>query len=100
MRTQETIAILKANADTIRGFGATSLYLYGSAARDEMQADSDVDLFLDYNRNADGTFSLIELIQLESHLKRLLQREVDLTTRDGLHPLLRAEIERSSVRVF
>jgi uncharacterized protein len=100
MRTEEAIETLKANADSIRGFGATSLYLYGSAARDDMRDDSDVDLFLDYNRNVDGTFSLIDLIQLEDHLKRLLHRDVDLTTRDGLHPLLRADIERSSIRVF
>lgn len=100
MRTEETIAILKANADAIRGFGATSLYLYGSASRDEMREDSDVDLFLDYDRNNSGTFSLIELIQLETHLKKILRRDVDLTTRDGLHPLLRADIENSSVRIF
>jgi uncharacterized protein len=100
MRAEKTIELLKADAETIRDFGATSLHLYGSAARDELRADSDVDMFLDYDRHVDGTFSLIELIRLENHLKQLLQRDVDLTTRDGLHPLLRADIERSSVQVF
>ena len=100
MNSRETVALLQENAEAIRGFGATSLYLYGSAARGELRADSDVDLFLDYNRTSDGTFSLINLIQLENHLKHLLRRDVDLSTRDGLHPLLRADIERSSVRVF
>lgn len=100
MNSRETVALLQENAEAIRGFGATSLYLYGSTARDELRDDSDVDLFLDYNRTVDGTFSLINLIQLENHLKQLLRRDVDLSTRDGLHPLLRADIERSSVRVF
>ena len=100
MNSRETVALLQENAEAIRGFGATSLYLYGSTARDELRDDSDVDLFLDYNRTSDGTFSLINLIQLENHLKQLLRRDVDLSTRDGLHPLLRADIERSSVRVF
>ena len=100
MNSRETVALLQENAEAILGFGATSLYLYGSTARDELRDDSDVDLFLDYNRTSDGTFSLINLIQLENHLKQLLRRDVDLSTRDGLHPLLRADIERSSVRVF
>ena len=100
MNSRETVALLQENAEAIRGFGATSLYLYGSTARDELRDDSDVDLFLDYNRTSEGTFSLINLIQLENHLKQLLRRDVDLSTRDGLHPLLRADIERSSVRVF
>jgi hypothetical protein len=98
MKTSETLEVLKSDAEAIRRFGATALYLYGSAARDELRPDSDVDLFVDYDR--EGSFSLIELIKLEEHLAGLLRREVDLTTRDGLHPLLRADIERSSVRVF
>lgn len=100
MNAKETIVLLQENANAIRGFGATSLYLYGSTVRDETRDDSDVDLFLDYNYDHDGSFSLINLIQLENHLKTLLQRDVDLSTRDGLHPLLRADIERSSVRIF
>ena len=98
MNAKETVVVLQQNADAIKGFGATSLYLYGSAARDELRSDSDIDLFVDYERH--GNFSLIELIRLEEHLKQLLRRDVDLTTRDGLHPMLRADIERPSVRVF
>jgi predicted nucleotidyltransferase len=37
-------------------------------------------------------------------IKELLEQEfgteVDITTRDGLHPILRAEIEESAERVF
>ena len=100
MRTKDTITVLKIDAAAIKQFGATSLYMYGSAARDELRPDSDVDLFVDYDRSEAGTFSLIDLIRLQSHLEKVLGRDVDLATRQGLHPLLRESIEQSSIRIF
>ena len=95
---EDVLALLTADASEIRRRGATALYVYGSAARDEMHRESDVDLFVEFD--PEGAFSLIELIGLEHHLKKLLGRNIDLTTRNGLHPLLRSGIERDSVRVF
>ncbi len=94
----EVLARLCAHEAEIRGFGATALYMFGSAARGQLQADSDVDLFVEYRR--DGSFDFVKLCRLEEFLSALLSRAVDLGTRDGLHPILRDEIERSSVKVF
>ena len=98
MTRSETIAKLKASAEEIRKLGATGLYLFGSAARDELTEESDVDLFIDYDPASE--FSFVELVKLQDLIGQRLAREVDLTTRNGLHPLLRAEIERSSIRVL
>jgi uncharacterized protein len=38
---------LKEQADAARALGATGLYLFGSTARDEASAPSDLDLFID-----------------------------------------------------
>ena len=95
----QVISLLQREAQTIRDrYKATALYLYGSAARDELRPDSDIDVFVDFDPNS--RFSLIEQIGLQDYLKDLLQRDVDLTTRGGLHPLLKARIERSSVKVL
>ncbi len=94
----ETLAVLRAHEAEIRKLGATALFLYGSAARDELGPDSDVDVFVDFER--DGTFTFVELIRLEMLLKTLLRRDVDLTTRDGLHPRLRSGIVQSCTRAF
>lgn len=94
----EVIAILEANADVVLGFGATALYMFGSAARDEIGPDSDVDMFVEYG--PEGRFSYFDLFELESHVARLLGRNVDLLTRPGLHPYLKDRIERSAVRIF
>lgn len=94
----ETIAAIERNAEAIRRLGATALYLFGSAARDELGPDSDIDVFIDYT--PDGSFTFVELIDLGELLQHNLGREVDVTTRDGLHPRLRPRIEQSSMRVL
>ena len=98
MRRLDAIRQLRSRAEAIRGFGATSLYLFGSTARDEDRGESDVDLFIDYD--PESGFSLIELVGLKQFLEQQLQVPVDVTTRDSLHPRLRATIERSAERVF
>jgi predicted nucleotidyltransferase len=97
-RRDEVIEALRSAREQIMAFHAEALFLYGSAARDEMRDDSDIDVFIDYDEN--GPFSFVELVRLGDLLKNVLYREVDVTTRRGLHPLLRSEIERSSIRVF
>ena len=97
MTRDEVVTTLKREEAAIRRYGATALYLFGSAARDDLGPDSDIDLFMEYD--AANAPSLIELIQLSNYLAGVLKRKVDLGTRDGLHPRLRAEIERSSIHV-
>jgi predicted nucleotidyltransferase len=98
MMRAETIARLKANAAVLRARGATALYLFGSTARDESHGGSDVDIFIDYDRNR--KFSLLDLAGLKNFLEDELAAKVDIATRDSLHPLLREGIEKSAIRVF
>ncbi|MGA7789935.1 MAG: hypothetical protein WCA56_17425 [Xanthobacteraceae bacterium] len=39
-------------------------------------------------------------VGIEQFLEDKLGIEVDITTRDGLHPMLRTAIEQSALRVF
>lgn len=98
MARDEVIATLKGEETAIRRYRATALYLFGSAARNELGPASDIDLYMDYDR--ENPPDLIEIVQLSRHLSGVLKREVDLGTRAGLHPRLRAEIERESIRVM
>lgn len=93
----EVIETLRNKTEAIRALGATELYLFGSAARDELRADSDVDLFIDYDVARPPT--LFDLAGLEIMLSNLLGRSVEVSTRRSLHPRLRATIEAESVRV-
>jgi predicted nucleotidyltransferase len=98
MRKAEAIEKLRRQADAIRALGATSLYLFGSVARDEAGPDSDVDLFIDYDESR--KFSLVDLVGIKLFLEDELSTEIDVTTRNSLHPKLKDRIEAASVKVF
>ncbi|MEH6690111.1 MAG: nucleotidyltransferase family protein [Pseudorhizobium pelagicum] len=98
MRKSEAIEKLTAQADAIRALGATSLYLFGSVARDEASASSDLDLFIDYDPTK--KFSLVDLTGIKLFLEEELDTEVDLTTRNSLHARLKDRIENSAIRIF
>ena len=82
----------------LKARGATSLYLFGSAARNEAGSKSDLDLFIDYDPK--GKFNVLDLVAAQRLLRRGLGVRVDLTTRGGLHPLIRKKIEAQAVKVF
>jgi predicted nucleotidyltransferase len=98
MTRTEALTQLKECAPAVRARGVTSLYLFGSRGRDEAGPASDLDIFVDYDPAQ--RFSLVDLAGIKNMLERRLAIEVDVTTRDSLHPLLRDDIERSAIRVF
>lgn len=98
MNTADTLRTLRESAPAVRAMGVASLYLFGSAARDESRPDSDVDVFVDIEPGR--TFSLLDLVGLKQLLEERLRTEVDVTTRASLNPHLRSDIESSAVRVF
>jgi uncharacterized protein len=98
MTRTEAIASLRRYAGELQARGATALYVFGSTVREDARPDSDLDLFIDYDRGR--KFSLFDLVGIKLFLEEALETTVDVTTRDSLHPMLRADIERSAVRVF
>ncbi|HEX4112250.1 MAG TPA: nucleotidyltransferase domain-containing protein, partial [Stellaceae bacterium] len=76
MNRDQAITALQEQAGAVKALGATSLYLFGSTARDRAGAASDLDLFIDYDPNS--RFSLIELVGIKQLLERRLGVPVDL----------------------
>ncbi len=98
MKRDVAIAALRSEAEAVKALGATSLYLFGSTARDEAREASDLDVFIEYDE--DSKFSLLDLIGIKHYLEDRLGITVDLATRDGLHPMLKKSIEDSARRIF
>ena len=98
MERQKAISIIEAKSAPFKKLGVTALFLYGSTARGEANADSDIDIFVDYD--SQSHFSLFDLLEIKHTLEDESGISVDVTTRDALHPRLRERIEQSAVRVF
>ena len=96
MNKADATKLLKSRSADIRAQGVTALYLFGSTARGDARKDSDIDIFVDH----DETFSLTDLSGLKIFLDALFKADVDVTTRNGLHPMLKDNILREAERVF
>jgi predicted nucleotidyltransferase len=94
----QVVSIINQKSASLRQAGATSLYIFGSYAREENKADSDLDIFVDYDPNK--RFSLLDLAKIERMVEEQLKVPVDATTRDSLNPLLRDRIEAEAIRVI
>jgi predicted nucleotidyltransferase len=98
MRRADVIARLKKTEPALRAFGVGGLYLFGSHARDEAGPDSDIDVFVD--PAPDKAFGFTPFMDAYEALQAAVGNKLDYGTRKGLHPLLRADIEREAVRIF
>ena len=84
---------------TLRATGVTGVDIFGSRARGTERADSDLDLFIDYDP-AVRIPSLFRPMQIEEEISRGLGVPVTITTRNALHPLMKDAIERDAIRVL
>jgi uncharacterized protein len=98
MNRTEALKRLRTYANALKERGATSLYLFGSTVRNQANSKSDLDLFLDYDPRS--KFNAFDLVAAKRLLQEGLGVDVDLTTRSGLHPLIRKKIEAEATRVF
>ncbi len=66
------------------------LSLFGSMARGEANAQSDVDLLVEFSQRK----SLLALVALERQFSALFRRDVDLLTEAAISPYLRPRIKQ------
>jgi len=93
---QQILAVLAERQQEIAArFGVKWLALFGSAARNELRPDSDVDVLVAFGGPAtfDGYFGL------KDYLEAQLGRPVDLVTDKGLRKEIRPNVEREAIRV-
>ena len=96
MNQDEVIARLKQHRDRLRPYSVQALYLFGSVARNEASAASDVDLLVEFEASAH--IGLFDFVRLRRLLVQILGCEVDLVTRDALHPAMKDSILEEAIR--
>jgi hypothetical protein len=81
----ETLAALRAALPNLkRRWPIRSLAIFGSVARGNAGAKSDLDMLVEFERPV----GLSEFLALEDALSALVDRRVDLVTRDALKPYI------------
>lgn len=87
--------------DVCKQHNVRALSLFGSAAKDTMRDDSDIDLLVEFSNDidvleyADNYFSLLEQLQT------ILNRKVDLLSSKSIkNTVLKEDIDRSKVNLY
>lgn len=98
MNKEQVIATLRSHEAELRGRGVLHAALFGSVARGEQTADSDIDILIELAPEAEvGVF---EYVGIEQYLADLLASPVDLVDRKRLKAFVRPSAERDAVDAF
>ena len=95
MRREEILQQLRAQRGKLAEFNVKHLAIFGSVARDEAKADSDVDVLVEF----EGPATFDQYMGLKMFLEDLLHLPVDLVTTKAVRPQLAPYIEREALRV-
>jgi predicted nucleotidyltransferase len=93
MGRDEILELLRQHMAETRTFGVSRLAVFGSVARGDERADSDVDILVEFDRPV-GFFALA---RLQRYLEGVIGRTVDLVTPGALRPEMRDAILRDAL---
>lgn len=89
MDREDVLRLLQENKKTIRGFGVSSLVLFGSYARNEQTKNSDIDLLVEF---VPKEYSIDNHLGLLYFLEDLFKKKVDLVKKHMVREELKEEI--------
>ena len=96
MTRAEVLERLRAHRPTLaERFGVVELAVFGSFARDEASDDSDVDILVRFDTPPNWR----TYFGAQFYIEDLLQRPVDLATREDVRTEIRPQVEREAVDV-
>ncbi len=98
MNKESVIETLRRHEPELRAAGIVHLRLFGSVARGEESAESDVDLMADLDRSM--RLSLVSMVHLENRLSDLLGVRVDLAPAGSMKDTVRARAVREAIYAF
>ena len=86
------LKVLQEHRQEIRRLGVRSLSLFGSCARDEETADSDLDFLVEFDVKSFDAY-----MDLKLFLEELFSRHVDLVLANTIKPRLRENIMKELI---
>ena len=98
MNAQDAIDTLRRHEGALRARGIRHAAVFGSVARGDNRADSDLDILIEFEAEAEG--SVYDYMRLKDYVASLFEGPVDVIDRAALKPHLRAPSERDAVYAF
>jgi predicted nucleotidyltransferase len=94
----EVLETLRAHESELRRLGASHAAVFGSVARGDAKADSDIDVLVELDE--DRPIGIFEYARLKLYVGEILNGVADVVNRRALKPLLRDRTLRDAVHAF
>jgi len=88
--------ILESIVSILTRYDAERIAIFGSYARAEAGAHSDIDILVRFARPK----SLLQIVQIEDEIKKSIHMKVDLVTEKAISPHLAGNIHRDEVVIY
>ena len=98
MTREQVIAILREHEQELKAAGIVRLAVFGSVARGDNSAKSDVDLLADFDKTRHHT--LLTIGRIATRLADLLGTTVDLSSPEWLKASIRRQVLQEAVDAF
>ena len=98
MDSDQVVATLREHEQELRAAGVVRLSVFGSTARGDRRADSDIDLLAAFDNAM--RISLLDVAGFEIKLSELLGYPVDLVEEGTLKPRVQESVDAEAVRAF
>ena len=90
MKTEDVLSILRRHEGDLRARGVRSAALFGSVARGENRPESDIDIMIEIEPEAD--IGVFEYVAIKQYIASLFDGPVDVVSRDNLKPFIRPAV--------
>jgi predicted nucleotidyltransferase len=98
MKRDDIIARLKEREADLRAHGVTHAALFGSVARNEQNADSDIDILVELDPAMVAT--IFDYAGVKDYVASLFQGSVDVIDREALKPRIRPRAAADAIYAF
>lgn len=98
MDVEEIIVVLKRNEGALRARGILHAALFGSRARRDNRLDSDTDIMIEVDPEAD--ISIFDYVGLKEYISDLIGGHVDVVNRDHLKPYVAPAAAADAIYAF
>jgi uncharacterized protein len=98
MNRQEILERLRENEAALRARGVSHAALFGSRARGDNRADSDIDIMIEVDPAA--RIGVYDYVALKNYIAELFDGPVDVVRREGLKPYVRPEATADAIYAF